>query len=32
MPPSTLRRLGLSFRISWWARGIAAVVLMEGIR
>lgn len=28
MNPSPLQRL--SFRLSWWARGIAAVLLMEG--
>ncbi len=28
MHPSTLRRLGLAFRIEWWVRGIAAVALV----
>lgn len=30
MRPSLLRRLGLLFRLGWWLRGIAAVVLMGG--
>ncbi len=30
MLPSTLRRLGLAFRIEWWVRGLFAVGMMAG--
>lgn len=30
MLPSTLRRLGLLFRIEWWLRGLFSVALVSG--